>query len=119
MIGRLQTFALDCPDTLALAEFYQRLLGGSIDAEDLEWVELSGEFGTTLSFQLVADYVRPQWPGQEHPQQAHLDLDVRDIEAAQAEALAAGAVLLEDWGGTKNWRVYADPAGHPFCLCEH
>lgn len=49
----------------------------------------------------------------EHPQQAHLDIDVPDLDAAEPAVLALGAVRLHDAGG---WRIYADPAGHPFCL---
>jgi predicted enzyme related to lactoylglutathione lyase len=44
-------------------------------------------------------------------------IGVTDLDAAQAQVLALGATLLEDWSGTRTWRVFADPAGHPFCLC--
>jgi hypothetical protein len=117
MIGTLRAFALDCPEPLALAAFYAELVGGKVDAEDHEWVELVGDHGTTLAFQLVEDFRAPAWPAQDVPQQAHIDIGVTDIDAAHTQVLALGATLLEDWGGTKSWRVYADPVGHPFCLC--
>ena len=119
MIGTLKTFALDCPDPTALAGFYAELLGGKIVDEDGDntWVELVGDFGTTLSFQRVDDYRPPRWPSQDHPQQAHLDLGVDDLPDAQQQVLALGATLLEDWSDTRTWRVFADPDGHPFCLC--
>ncbi|WP_042402682.1 VOC family protein [Streptacidiphilus carbonis] len=119
MIGTLQTFALDCPDPTALAGFYAGLVGGKVVDEDggNEWVELRGDYGTALSFQRVETYRPPSWPGQERPQQSHIDIGVTDLDAAQAAVLTLGATLLEDWNGTKTWRVFADPVGHPFCLC--
>jgi predicted enzyme related to lactoylglutathione lyase len=114
MIGTLKAYALDCPDPVALARFYAELVGGRVVVEDSEWVELEG---TTLAFQLVEEYRAPVWPGRDQPQQSHLDIGVADLDAAQARVLALGATLLEDWGGAKSWRVFADPVGHPFCLC--
>ncbi|MBB5834408.1 VOC family protein [Kribbella italica] len=55
----------------------------------------------------------PRWPDPAYPQQLHLDVAVPDLEAAEADVLAAGATKLRDSG---DFRVYADPAGHPFCL---
>jgi hypothetical protein len=63
----------------------------------------------------VADYNRPQWPDPAHPQQCHLDVTVTDIDDAESGALKLGATRLT--GGGDDFRVYADPAGHPFCLC--
>ena len=121
MIGTLQAFALDCPDPTALAGFYAELVGGKVVDEDGDntWVELHGDYGTTLSFQVVDDFRAPTWPSQDQAQQAHIDIGVADMEAAQAQVLALGATLLEDWKGTEGWRVFSDPAGHPFCLCGH
>ncbi|HZD96810.1 MAG TPA: VOC family protein [Micromonosporaceae bacterium] len=56
----------------------------------------------------------PRWPDPDHPQRSHLDLEVEDLDAAQAQVLAIGATLLFD-GGTRH-RVFAVPAGHPFRL---
>jgi predicted enzyme related to lactoylglutathione lyase len=117
VIGTLKAYALDCPDPVALAGFYAGLVGGRIVDDGSDWVELEGDYGTTLAFQQVADHRAPDWPGQDRPQQAHLDIGVTDLDAAQAQVLALGATLLEDWSGNKTWRVFADPAGHPFCLC--
>ncbi|WP_159943494.1 MULTISPECIES: VOC family protein [unclassified Nocardiopsis] len=124
MIRRLQAVALDCPDPVRLAEFYARLLGGRVvvDAEDPDWVEVHGFEGTPLAFQRVRDYRPPRWPGQGAPQQAHLDFDVDDLEADEQRVLELGATVLERTDRLRpgaNWRVYADPAGHPFCLCLH
>ncbi|GAA4664707.1 MULTISPECIES: VOC family protein [Amycolatopsis] len=118
-MGAVPTFglvALDCPDPRELAEFYGALLEWSdLDAaEDGHWVELSGPGGVTLAFQRVEDYRPPEWPGQDVPQQLHLDLDVTDLAAGQERALRLGAKLLDD--SHEGFHVFADPVGHPFCL---
>ena len=56
----------------------------------------------------------PDWPDRERPQQFHLDVRVADIGEAEPKALALGARKLPGGGG--DFRVYADPVGHPFCL---
>jgi hypothetical protein len=55
----------------------------------------------------------PRWPDPAYPQQMHLDVLVPDLAAADAEVVGNGAVRLRDSG---DFRVYADPGGHPFCL---
>ncbi|SDT73868.1 hypothetical protein SAMN05216371_4586 [Streptomyces sp. TLI_053] len=119
MIGRLQCLVLDCPDPAVLARFYAGLLGGEVDRPDPRWAlgegwsTLHTPDGLVLCFQRVADHRPPRWPDPEHPQQAHLDVDVPDLAAADAALRALGATFLADAGG---WRTYADPAGHPVCL---
>jgi len=120
MIGTLGAVVLDCPDPKALAGFYAELVGGRIEAEDESWVDLEREGGQRLSFQLAPELRVPVWPDPARPQQFHLDIAVPRAEMAAAErrVLELGARLLEgDGGGARNWRVYADPVGHPFCLC--
>lgn len=111
--------ALDCPDPVALAGFYREVLGWAAEPkpdEDGDWVTLTNPLGgARLSFQKVEGYRAPAWPSRENPQQAHLDLDVEDMEAAHERVLGIGAKLLDD--KPETWRVYADPVGHPFCLC--
>ncbi|WP_037078409.1 VOC family protein [Pseudonocardia spinosispora] len=120
-IARFTVAALDCPDPHALAEFYSRLTDWPVrpqaqDGEDDDWVELVADGAVTIAFQRVADYRPPEWPGQQHPQQAHLDFDVPDLDAGEAQVLALGARKAEVQPGT-TFRVYLDPVGHPFCLC--
>ncbi|WP_328464721.1 VOC family protein [Streptomyces sp. NBC_00448] len=120
MIGTLGAVVLDCPDPVSLAAFYAELVGGTVDAEDKTWVDLNREGGQRLSFQLAPDHRPPAWPDPERPQQFHLDIAVprAEFDAAERHVLGLGAALLEgDQDGARNWRVYADPAGHPFCLC--
>ncbi len=109
---------LDCPDAVALAEFYAALLGWTVEAdEDDDWAEAHSPDGPWISFQEVQGYVPPQWPGQEHPQQMHIDVSVADLDTAEAAVLEIGATKHEHQPGT-TFRVFLDPAGHPFCLCQ-
>ncbi|MYT33870.1 MULTISPECIES: VOC family protein [unclassified Streptomyces] len=116
----LGVVAVDCPDPRALARFYAAVLDWEVvDDGRLDWVEVAGPDGRTLAFQRAENYRPPQWPGQEVPQQLHLDFDVRreDIEEAERKVLALGARPVPHEEGERDFRVYLDPAGHPFCLC--
>ncbi|MET3451077.1 VOC family protein [Curtobacterium sp. 1544] len=117
MIGTLDVVVLDCPDPRALARFYVELLGGEIVAFDEDWAEIALPFTDhrpILAFQQVAEYRAPEWPGQDVPQQSHLDVKVDDLDAGETAVLAIGATATGS--GTDTFRVYLDPAGHPFCL---
>lgn len=121
MIAKLQCTVIDCPDPAALAAFYAGILGWRVDDKDPEWVWLTAEDGRRIAFQHAEDHQPPRWPDPARPQQMHLDFDVptlEDMERAQREVIALGATFLHDSGGERaGFRVYADPAGHPFCLC--
>jgi catechol 2,3-dioxygenase-like lactoylglutathione lyase family enzyme len=115
---RLTATVLGAPDPRALAGFYQRLLGWPLGSDEPGWVTLRAPGGGAgLSFQTEDTYVRPTWPAGPGDQQMqmHLDIEVDDLEAAGAEAVAAGAVLAE-YQPQEDVRVYLDPTGHPFCL---
>jgi catechol 2,3-dioxygenase-like lactoylglutathione lyase family enzyme len=114
----LTSTVLDTPDPRALATFYRALLGWPVGKNDPEWVTLRSEGGGAgLSFQLEPTYVRPTWPSTGGAQQmmAHLDLEVDDLAAAVADAVAAGATVAE-FQPQDHVRVCLDPDGHPFCL---
>ncbi|WP_200307788.1 VOC family protein [Streptomyces adelaidensis] len=116
-IAKLDVVVLDCPDPLALAGFYAEVIGGTVSAEE-DWVDLKVPGGgASLAFQAAPGFVPPQWPSPEHSQQFHLDLTVGDLDAAEKEVLALGARVLDAEDRSRSFRVYADPAGHPFCLC--
>ncbi|MFJ2892985.1 VOC family protein [Streptomyces sp. NPDC087305] len=119
-IAELGAVVLDCPDPRALAAFYAGILGGT-PAEDDEgaWFDLELPGGRTLAFQEAPGHVPPEWPapGGSGSQQFHLDLTVTDLDAAEKGVLALGARPLDTDDRARTWRVYADPAGHPFCLC--
>ncbi|MFD9189537.1 VOC family protein [Streptomyces phaeochromogenes] len=117
-VAELGTVVLDCPDPRALASFYAEVLGGTVETEGAaEWVDLRLPDGRALAFQAAPGHVPPKWPAPEGSQQFHLDLTVEDLDAAEKEVLALGATVLEAADRGRGWRVYADPAGHPFCLC--
>ena len=118
MIARFESVVLDAADTETLARFYEQLLGFERARQDDGWIDLDSGQGWTLSFQHAPDHRPPRWPDPEHPQQSHLDLRVDDIETAEAQVLALGATRLTQDGADEaaDFRVYADPAGHPFCL---
>lgn len=108
----------DAADLEAVSAFWATVLGGEVQAGD-DWHTVSVNGEERLGFQLAPDHVPPVWPRGDHSQQLHLDLYVDDIATAHDEAMAAGARLLEDRDRTApgGYVVYADPAGHPFCLC--
>ncbi len=115
-IARFPTFVYDCPDAAALASFYAALLDWDTKTED-GWVDIRPADGSNcLSFQTVEGYRAPTWPSQEVPQQIHLDVVVDDLDTAESEVVALGATKAEHQPGT-SFRVFLDPAGHPFCLC--
>jgi predicted enzyme related to lactoylglutathione lyase len=116
-IARYPGFVYDCPDAAALAGFYGALLDWKvITRPDDDWAEIRTADGQCISFQQIDGYQRPQWPGQEVPQQLHLDVIVDDLETAEAAVLELGATKHEYQPG-ETFRVFLDPAGHPFCLC--
>lgn len=125
---------LDGTDVRSLAEFYRRLLGlhyrpgdeppapGEPDPMGEDWLVLRDSVGTNrVAFQQVAELPEATWPEGPRPQQLHLDLTVRtaeDLDAQHERAMALGARLLQDRfdDPEEPLRVYADPAGHPFCI---
>ncbi|GHH08444.1 VOC family protein [Streptomyces lanatus] len=115
-IAELGVVVLDCPDPRALADFYARVLDGTVEG-DGDWVDLKVPGGQALAFQAAPGFVAPEWPAPDHSQQFHLDLTVPDLDTAEEAVLALGAKPLDTDDRSRTFRVYADPAGHPFCLC--
>lgn len=131
---RLRQTVLDTEDPRGLAEFYRVLLdlsyrpgdeppeAGGPDPRGEDWLVLVGEGGApALAFQRVASLPRPTWPDGERPQMLHLDTTVptsADLTAQHRRALGLGATLLDDRFDDPDepLYVYADPAGHPFCI---
>lgn len=114
-IGAFPSVVIDCPDAGRLATFYGAILDGTVAIEP-DWAEVRADYGQVICFQQVVDYQSPNWPAQAQPQQMHLDISVRNLDAAEAAVLELGATLHEHQPGT-TFRVFLDPAGHPFCLC--
>ncbi|WP_426562498.1 VOC family protein [Angustibacter sp. McL0619] len=114
-IARYPSIVIDCPDPSALATFYATMLDWKIEPRP-DWVDIRADYGQCISFQQVENYSAPDWPGQDVPQQMHLDVVVDDLDTAEAAVLELGATRHEHQPGT-TFRVLLDPAGHPFCLC--
>lgn len=114
-IGTLVAVTLDCPDPAKLAEFYQKALGWEVIYSDENSVFLSGD-GGRLGLQRVDDYSPPDWPGQQRPQQLHLDIGVDDVDRARGALTELGATSAATQPGGDYWHVMLDPAGHPFCI---
>jgi catechol 2,3-dioxygenase-like lactoylglutathione lyase family enzyme len=131
---RIRQVVLDCEDARLLAEFYRELFGlqyrpgdeppddGTADTRGQDWLVLrntDGDIG--LAFQQVASLPEPTWPEGPRPQMLHLDTTVAtfdDLQAQHQRALNLGARLLLDRSDDPDEPlfVYADPAGHPFCI---
>jgi catechol 2,3-dioxygenase-like lactoylglutathione lyase family enzyme len=130
---RVVQTVLDTTDPRGLAEFYRELLGleyrpgdeppppGEPDAHGDDWLVLRGDGAWPLAFQKVPEVTPPTWPDPAVPQQLHLDMTVPDAATLDAEHVrvqALGARLLLDRRDDPEepLYVYADPAGHPFCI---
>ena len=116
---------LDTDDVDAEADFWAAVLGGTAEPDFQsaagEWRTIVVDGREVLGIQLAPDHVRPQWPDGPQHQQMHLDLYIADLEAAHANVTGLGAELLqpaEDPAAARGFQVYADPAGHPFCLTD-
>lgn len=109
---------IDCPDPAALARFYQRFLGGNCYCTDDDFVTLAVRGSVRLDFQRVANPRPARWPDPAAPRRVHLDFSVEDLEQAERQVLDLGAELAEHQPGGRRFRVFLDPAGHPFCLTD-
>ena len=115
-IAKLTVFSLDCADPRGLARFYSDITGWAVERDDGDWVQLRSEGGATLAFQLAPDHQPPVWPSVDYPQQAHIDFDVDDLDVGESAVVALGARKSDTQPEPDAFRVFLDPAGHPFCL---
>jgi catechol 2,3-dioxygenase-like lactoylglutathione lyase family enzyme len=130
----LRAAVLDATNARAVAEFYRALLGygyrqgdeappaGQPDPKGDDWLVLRDRSGEArIAVQHVDELPASTWPDVTVPQQLHLDLTVPNVEelAKQRDrALSLGATILQDRSGDPDEPLYvfADPAGHPFCI---
>lgn len=130
----LRQTVLDCADARVLAEFYRQLLGlryrpgdepppaGEPDPAARDWLALRDPAGRpVLAFQADPRHAAPTWPDPAVPQQLHLEMTMPDragLDRQHERVLALGGRLLFDRSADAQepLRVYADPAGHPFCM---
>jgi hypothetical protein len=112
---RLGSISLDCADPLALGSFWADLLGGEIAYSSEEFVAVQAD-RIWLTAVRIPDFAPPTWPEGGRPKQMHLDLAVDHLDQAETEAVGLGAVPAADQTSPERFRVFFDPAGHPFCL---
>lgn len=130
----LRAVAIDATNARAVAEFYRELLGyvyragdeppqpGQPDPHGEDWLVLKDRSGEArLAVQCVADLPAATWPDSRVPQQLHLDLTVADLDELTVQrdrAVSLGATVLADRSTDPDEALYvfADPAGHPFCI---
>jgi hypothetical protein len=111
---RLSGVTVNAPDAIELARFYAVITGG-VAKGNAHWATVTGPHGD-IGFQQVGDFRPPVWPEGARPMHMHLDFFVDDLEATEARVLAAGATRFDFQPNSDHCFVYADPAGHPFCL---
>ena len=113
-----QIIVFDAADLATESAFWAGMLGGRVVADD-DWhsvIDADGQW--RIGVQLAPNHTPPDWP-HGAPQQVHLDLHVDDPARAHDEVVALGARLLQpakDLTAAEGHQVYADPAGHPFCI---
>ncbi|WP_116199721.1 VOC family protein [Amycolatopsis circi] len=116
---RYQVVAFDAADLAAESAFWAGVLGGQVEAES-DWHMVTVDGAPRIGVQLAPDHVPPEWPDGPTRQHVHLDLWVEDFAEAHEHVRSLGATLLKEAEGNASgddFQVYADPAGHPFCLC--
>ena len=119
--------ALDCDNPVELAHFYAKITGHKVQpfdegetAEMCEWLELIDEADfTAMAFQKIENYQKPTWPIGGLPQQAHMDFHAKDLDIAEKHLLEIGAVKAKFQPKPDRFRIYLDPAGHPFCMVQN
>lgn len=112
---KLSGVGVDCTNAAQLAAFYAEITGGEVTYASEQWASMSGA-GGSIDFWSVPNHRPPTWPDGLTPKQLHLDFYVDDLEATEARVLAAGATKYDFQPNSDHCCVYADPAGHPFCL---
>jgi uncharacterized protein YndB with AHSA1/START domain len=112
---RFSGTTVDCADAGALADFYAALTGGTVIARQDHWALIRTDDGE-IAFQATPGYQPPVWPDPAASIQMHLDFYVTDRTAAERVALGLGAVKFDYQPNDDHCTVFADPAGHAFCL---
>ena len=114
--------AIDCGDAPPMARFYEGLLGFEVRELGPRWAQLFDPAGGVhLNIQAEDWYRPPTWP--EEPEaltkMMHFEVQVDDLEAAVARALALGGAEAPWQPPNRDrtrMRIMLDPAGHPLCL---
>jgi hypothetical protein len=115
-IGKLWSVTLDCADARQLAQFWAQVLDGKVAYASDNFVGVETPGGVWIGAYRIDDYQPPQWPEGVRPKQSHLDLSVPGLDAAETALLEIGATKSAHQPEPERWRVFLDPAGHPFCI---
>src|SRR5262245_47316016 len=116
---KYQVVVFDAADLAAESAFWAGVLDGTVDPES-DWHMVMVDGAPRVGVQLAPNHVPPDWPDGTPEQQIHMDLWVEDFPSAHQRVMSLGARVLQeakDVGSDEGFQVYADPAGHPFCLC--
>jgi hypothetical protein len=114
-VATITAINLECTDPAALIRFWAAMLDGEMAFETPDFCAVkSGPI--YLGAVRVDGYRPPTWPSNERSQQLHLDLAVEDLDRAEHEAMRLGATKETRQSDPERFRVFRDPAGHPFCL---
>ena len=116
MLRRVVVF--DASELAPESAFWAAMIDGRVLADDDFHNVFDAEDRWVIGVQLAPNHVAPDWPDGER-QQVHLDLHVDEPAEAHAKAIALGARVLRgaaDLTASEGHQVYADPAGHPFCI---
>jgi hypothetical protein len=108
--------SLDCADPLSLSNFWATLLDGEMLRSTDEVAIVKVDPLLLLVAMRVKDYVPPTWPEGPVPKQAHIDVEVDDLDKAAKRAISLGAARAQSQQSPDRFIVLFDPAGHPFCL---
>jgi hypothetical protein len=108
--------SLDCADPIPLSTFWAEMLGGEILRATNDVAIVRVDPVLLLVAMRVENYLPPTWPEGPVPKQAHIDLDVDDLDEATRRAVSLGAVEAQAQRSPDRFPVLFDPAGHPFCL---
>ncbi|MFE9499707.1 VOC family protein [Streptomyces collinus] len=113
---RYAAVTFDCADTAEMARFYGELLGMSALFTSDDFTLIGKDGATPLGFNRLPDYRPPTWPDPAQEKQAHIELGVDDLDTAEKHLSELGAIKPEFQPQPERWRVFLDPAGHPFCV---
>jgi len=108
-LAGLACVVFDCAEPAALAQWWQRVVGGEIAYDD------DGDATVQVEGWPRLDFLRVPEP-KTVKNRVHLDLATSDYDAAVAATEAAGAARAQDIYDGEHFTVFRDPEGNEFCL---
>lgn len=117
-VGKLWAVTLDCTEPQPLADFWAGALGGTPNNFSDDFIGVEMPTGPWIGVYRVDGYEPPTWPDGDGHKQVHLDVSVEDLDAGERRVLDLGATKATHQPQPDKWRVFLDPAGHPFCITD-